>query len=144
MTLRSLVQNNSVHPYPPYPLAPPVTPIHLPEDSARPRTPVEWIGDPPGGAVSHHVPGLGGRATPEVGMEEFIFAGNRRRWRYWRPIMAAAGIAMGLWFGALCWALLRSPALPDLGLGAAPPSRVARVGTLLARGRELHPAWAMR
>ena len=60
-------------------------------------------------------------------MEPFVFAGNRRRWQYLRPFVGAATVGAGLWVAALCWVLLKVPALPDLGLGADRPTVLARV-----------------
>jgi hypothetical protein len=48
-------------------------------------------------------------------MEEFVFAGNQRRWQYLRPCLGVTFLGAGLWSAALCWALLKSPTLPDLG-----------------------------
>jgi hypothetical protein len=53
----------------------------------------------------------GGRSR---GAEEFVFAANRRRWKYLRPVAVAAAASAGLWVVALGWVLLRSPALPGL------------------------------
>jgi hypothetical protein len=60
-------------------------------------------------------------------MEPFVFAGNRRRWKYLRPIVGAATVGAGFWVAVLCWLLLKAPALPSLGLGAARPTVLARV-----------------
>jgi hypothetical protein len=67
-------------------------------------------------------------------MEEYVFAGNRRRWKYVRPVLGAIGVGAGMWLAALCWTLLTSPALPDIGLGTVPPAVMARAGAHLERG----------
>jgi hypothetical protein len=74
-------------------------------------------------------------------MEQFVFAGNRRRWKYLRPLVGTASIGAGLWFAALCWALLKAPALPSLGLGSPRPPELARLGTPAASRLELLPRW---
>jgi hypothetical protein len=77
-------------------------------------------------------------------MEPFIFAGNRRRWKYLRPVVVAATVGTGLWFAALCWVLLTAPALPSLGLGTTRPTVLAQAGTPIAHGLEHRPRWTLR
>lgn len=55
-------------------------------------------------------------------MEEFVFSGNRQRWPYLRPIVVFVVVGGSAWLATCCWALLKAPALPDLCLGALPPS----------------------
>jgi hypothetical protein len=59
-------------------------------------------------------------------MEEFVFSGNRRRWPYLRPILVTAVIGGSAWVATCCWALLKSPSLPDLSLGSLRSQREAR------------------
>jgi hypothetical protein len=80
----------------------------------------------------------------EGSMEPFVFAGNRRRWKYLRPWAGAATVGAGLWLAALGWVLLKAPELPDLGLGAASPTVLARAGTPLAHGLKRGPGWTLR
>jgi hypothetical protein len=77
-------------------------------------------------------------------MEPFVFAGNRRRWKYLRPLVGTATAGAGLWLVALCWALLRAPALPDLGLGTPRPTVLARGAAPPADTLERGPRWAAR
>jgi hypothetical protein len=77
-------------------------------------------------------------------MEQYVFAGNRRRWRYLRPLLGAATAATGVWFAALCWVLLKAPALPDLDLRIARPADLSPTGTRLARGPEQGARWSLR
>jgi hypothetical protein len=77
-------------------------------------------------------------------MEPFVFAGNRRRWRYVRPFLGAATLATGVWFAALCWVLLKTPALPDLDLKIARPAGGTPAATRLARGLEHGASWSPR
>lgn len=77
-------------------------------------------------------------------MEGFVFAGNRRRWKYLRPMVTGATVGAGLWFVALCWVLLKTPALPNLKLGPPRGTVVARLGTRLSHQPELPLRWRMR
>jgi hypothetical protein len=54
-------------------------------------------------------------------MEQFVFAGNRRRWKYLRPFVGTTIMGAGLWLAALCWVLPKAPTLPSLGLGSPVP-----------------------
>jgi len=76
-------------------------------------------------------------------MEAFVFAGNRRRWKYLRPLIGAAAVGAGLWFAGFCWVLLKSPALPDLGLGAVRATVLARIARPQARGSALRAGWRL-
>ena len=69
-------------------------------------------------------------------MEEFVFAGNRLRWQYLRAVVAMAAAGLGVWLAACCWMLLKSPALPDLGLATTVVSHPSHAGMPLARGAE--------
>jgi hypothetical protein len=77
-------------------------------------------------------------------MEPFVFAGNRRRWKYLRPLVGTAAVGMGVWLTALCWVLMEAPALPSLGLGSARPTVLAQAGTPLAPSLNLPSRWAGR
>jgi hypothetical protein len=77
-------------------------------------------------------------------MEPFIFAGNRRWWRYVRPFLGAATLATGIWFTALCWVLLKTPPLPDLDLKTAWPAQLAPPEARLARGTQPGTKWSLR
>src|SRR5437899_97392 len=68
-----------------------------------------------------------GNSQPEA----FIFSGNQRRWKYLRVVMAATALGAGLWLGGACYVLLRTPALPDLGLRTAAPPVRPQAPTLL-------------
>jgi hypothetical protein len=83
-------------------------------------------------------------------MEPFVFAGNRRRWKYLRPLVGAAAVGAALWFAALCWLLLTAPALPSLELGNTRSTFLARAGAPLPGTRGMRvgtghsPRWALR
>ena len=74
-------------------------------------------------------------------MEEFVFAGNRRRWKYLRAVLALTSVALGLWLVACCYVLL-SP--PELSLRGLRPAGVAPAARHLARGPEAHRAGTFR
>jgi hypothetical protein len=69
----------------------------------------------------------------EEAVKQFVFAGNRRRWRRLRPLVGIAALGGGLWLAALCWTLLKTPALLPLPLRAHPAAVPARQQTTLAR-----------
>jgi hypothetical protein len=77
-------------------------------------------------------------------MEQFVFAGNRRWWRYVRPCLGAATLATGIWFTALSWVLLKTPVLPDLDLKTARPADLASAETRLARWTQPGVKWSLR
>jgi hypothetical protein len=77
-------------------------------------------------------------------MEPFVFAGNRRRWKYLRPIVGTTLIGAALWLVALCWVLLKSPSLPSLGLGAPRPTILARLGSGVTHSPRLTSRWVVR